>query len=143
MASKQLNREKQLYSWDDFLFLKKRMKVDQVLKIQIVSDSMSPLIKIGQKLEIIALPTESMVKKYDILVFWQANKLNCHIFWEWRQDIRNQKLLGISKSMKEPKGEDFPWDFEQVLGIVRDVEVSFFTKLKINILNKRLFFGKN
>ena len=62
-------------SWADFL----RFKASQtVYKFTVVTGSMAPLIPVGATVVVESAGTPS---KGDIIVFWQADKLICHILW--------------------------------------------------------------
>ena len=111
------------------------MKVDEELKTRIlsqpffkgkiVSGSMVPVIQIGE--EILVDIKAKNLKRFDIIVFVQDEKLICHYLWTRNKFVT--PLLLQTRSMGG--GKDFPITEEDYIGKVISHHLSFFQKLKI------------
>jgi hypothetical protein len=100
------------------------MRRDGELELQIVSDSMVPLIGVGQRVKVIE--PINRPERYQIIVFHQASRLVCHYFSSttW---IDGEEYW-ITRSLKEPSGHDYPVHPSLVLGQVKDVSISWWRK---------------
>ncbi len=59
----------------------------ELFKFRVVTGSMEPLIAIGSG---VIVEVTADIKPHDIIVFWQDNKLICHVFWKKNEIIRSQ-----------------------------------------------------
>lgn len=77
-------------SWEEFEVL--RQSQTPLYKFKIVTGSMDPLIPVGST---VIVDTTAEIKPSDIIVFWQDNKLICHIFWRKNKIIsqNGQEIL--------------------------------------------------
>lgn len=98
----------------------------EAANIQIVSGSMLPLIKIDEQLDLVRLPTE--LKVFDIIVFYDNEKLVCHFVWKDQRDF-NKSV--ITRSLREPYKNETPRDYNNIIGWVPSKKVPFKTKAKI------------
>lgn len=117
------------YSFEDFLIYKNILSQKDKILIRIVSDSMAPFISIDEILEIRPLSTD--LKRFDILVFWQNDKLICHFLW--KAHIDNEYFF--FKSLKYPRQSDDSIDKRFLLGRVSHKKLNFYYKLKIFLFN--------
>lgn len=113
----------------DLEVLKSVLKRDKKTILKVVSDSMSPLIKVGESIEVALLEAPEQLKPFDIILFEQARRLNCHFLA--KTDYINN--LFITKSLKNPSASDYPLETKQILGIVTSKKISFFTKIGLLI----------
>ena len=110
----------------EFLVLKKTLAFDGELPIKIVTDSMRPLLQVDEKLKVIVPPKK--LKMFDLVVFYQSEKLNCHFLW---RDQKNFNNTIVTRSLKQPKVDDPPVPYECILGVVKGKSISILQKLKI------------
>lgn len=114
-------------SWEDFLKLKN--VDDPILRFNVVTSSMEPLIEVGEK---IIIDKSAELKQHDIIVFWQNEKLICHVLWHFNQRL----TLGGSPIWVTRALKGVQWDLsirpEQVLGKVVNYQLSFWWKLRLS-----------
>lgn len=77
-------------TWEEFEVL--RQSKTPLYKFKIVTGSMDPLIPVGSN---VVVDTTTEIKLSDIIVFWQDNKLICHILWRKNKIIsqNGQEIL--------------------------------------------------
>jgi len=91
----------------------------------IVSGSMIPVIQIGE--EILVEVKAKNLKRFDIIVFVQNERLICHYLWSHNQFF--EPILLQTRNMGG--GKDYPIKEEDYLGKVLSHRLSFWQKLKI------------
>lgn len=99
------------------------------LKFKVISDSMLPLIPIGAELSFIEKSTG--LNTFDIILFRRDEKLVVHYIW------RNQYELNksfITRSLKNIYKDEYPIEYSEILGQVRNFKIPLFTKIKILLL---------
>lgn len=119
----------------DLLKLKTlKIKLDQedTLSLRVASDSMEPILKTGQIIQVKKIKSHEL-KKFDTIVFFQNEKIMCHFLWAIQIDAEGKTLL-ITKSIKNPKEIDLPLKENLLLGKV-DVKIPLLLKLKIWLKN--------
>lgn len=106
----------------EFKRLKDNIKKTDV-EVRIVSDSMTPFIKVGQKVNLTHLTRP--LRPFDLIVFLGADKkLICHFVI---------KVLGehvLTTNSKSIKKVDPPVLQENILGLVTNIKLSKFFKFK-------------
>lgn len=105
-------------------------KLQQILSMslfkgKIVSGSMEPVIKVGD--DILVMVKAKDLKKFDIIVFRQNNKLICHYLWSVNKII--EPKLMQTRSLLGAK--DFPIKDEDYVGKVISHKLSVWRILKI------------
>lgn len=96
-----------------------------LFKSKVVSDSMVPVIQIGE--EVIIDVGNMDIKRFDIIVIYQNEKLVCHYLWQM-----NRYLKPILLQTRNMSGRlDFPVKVEDYLGKVMSHRLSFWQKFKI------------
>ena len=100
------------------------LKQQQWFKGRIASDSMEPLIRVGEV--IVVLVGEKQLKRFDIVVFWYEGKLMCHYLWQLNKRVT--PLLMQTKSLQGRR--DLPIPPEDYLGKVISHRLKFWHKLK-------------
>ncbi len=110
----------------DFEVFKNSLQQKGELPIKIVSDSMTPLLQVSETLSVLPIP--SKLETFDLVVFYQQERLNCHFLWRDQKDFNNSI---VTRSLKNPTSEDAPVTYDCILGIVPGKKISFFTKLNI------------
>lgn len=115
---------------EEFLFFKKKLAQNENLPLKIVSDSMEPLLKIGQEIHLTASPINEL-RPFDLIVFLENHKLVCHFYWH--QNRHDGTLL--TRSLKRPRSSDFPIQPDHYLGRVVGIHLSFAQKTKVILLN--------
>ena len=114
----------------DFESLKKQLQETGALPIKIASDSMVPLLKVSEAL--VVMPIEKKVKMFDLIVFYQSERLNCHFVWRDQTDFNN---CYVTRSLKEPRHDDPPVPTDCVLGTIPGKNLSILNKLKVLACN--------
>lgn len=116
------------YNFEDLILYKNILLQKKTIQIRIVSDSMSPLIKSDEVLEI--KPLNSTLKRFDLVVFWHDDKLTCHFLWQIHIDH-----YYLFKSLKHPRSCDPPIEKKFLLGQVHSRRLNTIQKIKIFFLN--------
>ncbi len=102
---------------------------DPILRFNVVTSSMEPLIPVGEK---IIIDKTAELKQYDIIVFWQNEKLICHVLWHFNQRLKmGGSPIWVTRALK-----GIHWDLsiqpDHVLGKVVNHQLSFWWKLRLN-----------
>jgi signal peptidase I len=96
----------------------------------IVTDSMTPLIKVGDR--IVTEVGYQNLKRFDIIVIYLDGKLVCHYLWAMNRVLT--PILFQTRNLKNG-GRDIPISFDDYLGKVVSHKLSAIDKFKI-ILRK-------
>ncbi len=112
--------EKTLY----FNLMEKNKKISCV----VVSDSMEPLIKKGDRIEVLQCTFHDL-RIFDIVVFWDGNKFVSHFVWHISMGFGKYFLL--TRSIKDINQDDPPIHISELLGRVNNVKIGWLWKLKI------------
>lgn len=116
-----------------FRTLKLKLQQQGELSLKVASGSMIPVLKIGQIITVKkAQPWE--LKKFDILVFWQSEKLMCHFLWSKQKQFKGKEVRFITKSLENPREIDLPLKECLLLGKV-DVTIPLSFKIKVWLKN--------
>lgn len=103
-----------------------KLKKSPFFKGVIVSDSMSPLIKVGDK--IVVSVGDRELNRFDIVVIYVNGKLICHYLWAMNRVIT--PILFQTRNLKNG-GKDFPVSFDDYLGKVLSHQLSWKDKFLI------------
>jgi hypothetical protein len=111
--------------------LKTREEFERIRKLPIfkgviVSDSMAPVIKIGDKL-VVEVDNRDL-QRFDIITFWQNEKLVCHYVWSMNRVVT--PFLLQTRNLKYGS-KDTPINWDDYLGKVINHRLSFWDKVKI------------
>ncbi len=101
---------------------------NELLHFCIASDSMSPVLKVGDEIlwDKIADASQDL-KRFDLIVFRQGTQLFCHYLW-----FKNPKRdLYITKPLKNMVREDLPLSSAAILGRVTSHRLNFYWRMKI------------
>lgn len=110
----------------DLLALRRILEKNGSHSLSVVSDSMEPLIKVGERITL-ALPQKEELKVFDVILFDQANRLNCHFVTR----INHQKDSYTTRSLKFPHSQDYPIKWEQIIAFIPAKKLNWFHKLKV------------
>jgi len=108
-----------------FAVLKKKLQ-EGPLTMRLVSDSMAPLLKVGDLVEV--QKCSQPIQLFDLVVFWTNEKLMCHFLW--RDQLAYDGTF-VTRSLKDPWHDDLPQPHENLLGVVSDRRISDWRKLWI------------
>jgi signal peptidase I len=100
------------------------MQKNHSAQIRVTSDSMKPLIKVGELLTV--MPVEGPLKRFDVIVFDYHGTPFCHFFWGKLKDERV-----FTKSLKNPAQIDIPIFEKDIFGIVESKKIGIFFQIKI------------
>lgn len=117
----------------DFYKLKSDLAKSGELKLRIASDSMHPLLKVNSLVKVVPLDLDQL-KRFDVIIFWENDRLMSHFLWAKQSSEKSEKSLFITKSLKDPKGFDLPIKDNLLLGTL-DVKIPILTKIKIILMN--------
>jgi signal peptidase I len=117
----------------NFHLQKKLLEKNGVVQIKIVSDSMNPIIKVGEILKVAPLRTEGEIKRFDIIVFFDGNTLKCHFVWLGMQNKFSSQIT--TRSLGDLYHDEVPLSRELILGWIIDRKIPLWWKLKIILLN--------
>lgn len=90
-----------------------KIKSTPIFKGVIVSDSMIPLLKVGDR--IVVDVGNRDLKRFDLIVFWNEDKLVCHFVWAMNRTVT--PFLLQTRNLKK-LGKDVPISWEDYLGKV-------------------------
>lgn len=96
------------------------------MKCKIVTDSMEPIIKVNDLVEVDPLNSNEHLAPFDIIVFWHYDRHLCHFFWKTHTE--NLTEFVITKSFKYPQWNDIPIPRHQIIGKVRGKKINAFQK---------------
>ena len=123
------------YKLEEFKAMKMKLKSSLSLDIQIVSDSMYPILAVEERCTVSPYLGVDNLKRFDIIIFWQANRLICHYFWRTSIALNTGKLQFMTRSLKNIYTNDVPFNEDQILGLICDTKVKKLTQIKIMFLN--------
>ena len=133
-ANEPLSKE---LSWDQFNSLKVLLISKKNIPITIIGKSMLPLIKEGNVVDVESINSILNLKRFDIIIFWQHDKLICHYFWRMNDVFQhknadgNEKKILVTKPLNPIRRSDQPITEEQILGIVKNYHLSQYLKIKV------------
>jgi hypothetical protein len=113
---------------------KTRLIAGELVFIEIMSDSMSPVLKVGESYLVSKIERDYKPKKFEILIYWNGEKLIAHYFNEIARLAETNEDVWIFKSIKSKNKEDFPVRPESIVGIVNK-KISVYFRLIIQIRN--------
>lgn len=102
-----------------------QMKTLALFKSKVISDSMVPIIKIGD--DVVIDVGNKDIKRFDIIVFYHDGKLICHYLWRMNKIVKPILLQTRNMSGKL----DYPVTLDDYLGKVMNYKLSLWQKLKI------------
>ncbi|MGZ3691275.1 MAG: hypothetical protein ACXVAX_07215 [Pseudobdellovibrio sp.] len=103
------------------------------LKFKVVSDSMFPVIKIGDEL---SFNKKEVYNIFDIILFKRHGDLIVHFVWRDQMNFNNTL---ITRSLKNFNQDEEPVKIEEVLGTVDNFKIPFLTKIKIYFSSRMSF----
>lgn len=101
------------------------LKSRSLFKGKIISDSMEPVIRTGE--DITVKVGEKDLKRFDIIVIYQDDKLVCHYLWQMNRIVR--PVLLQTRNMKGTY--DHPVSEDHYLGKVISHQIGFLRKLSL------------
>lgn len=102
-----------------------KLKQQPFFKGVVVTDSMTPVVKVGDKIVVEINARE--LNRFDIIVFWKDGILVCHYLWAMNRVVK--PILLQTRSL--PGGKDVPITFDDYLGKVVSHRLTTWDKLKI------------
>lgn len=120
------------HDFDHFLMMKKIILSKGKIEVEIVSDSMEPLIDTGELVEVWDLKEE--LNLFDIIVFWREAQFVAHFIWQFN-GISHKTVS--TRSLKNKSSNELPVELDHILGIIKAKKIGLFTKIFM-----RLFYAK-
>ncbi len=111
----------------DIEVLRKKLASGEPHQLTVVSDSMTPLIKVGEEITIKAKPAPENLQIFDIVLFYQGGRLNAHILTK----IDKNKDQLITRPLKDPRHQDYPLNYDDLLGVISNKQLSWWHKFKV------------
>lgn len=97
-----------------------------MIKFIVVSDSMHPIIRVGDQLSIEGSPEN--FNMFDIVLFKRHNKLVVHYVWRDQKDFNNTVA---TRSIKNIFLDEEPVKYSDIVGKVSNYKLSLGKKIKI------------
>jgi signal peptidase I len=115
----------------DHEVLRKKLARGEQHTLKIVSNSMEPLIKVGEEVVVCSPPKPEHLQIFDILVFSQGNRLNAHFLTkvDWQRDHF------VTRPLRDPSQQDYPISFKDIIGIIPHKKIGWWQKLRILLLS--------
>lgn len=101
-----------------------------IFRYRVVTDSMAPLIPVGAELILEPVSDDTVLNRFDIIVFSQNNQLICHYIWHVNQHF--DKGLVITRALKDGR-EDLPFNRNMIKGRVTNFQMGLFQRLKLTL----------
>ncbi len=101
------------------------LKKLSLFKSKVVSDSMVPVIRVGEQVVIDVGNTD--IKRFDIIVIYLDGKLVCHYLWQLNKFVKPILLQTRNMSGKM----DFPVKIDDYLGKAMSHRLTFWQKVRI------------
>lgn len=108
------------------------------LSCHVISDSMEPVLRVGERIQIEPIGDLSMMKRFDIIVVHIEDRLLCHFVWHINRV--GLKATASTRSLKDFLHNDIPTELENILGKVTGKRIPIYTRVKIIAQN---FIRKN
>lgn len=98
------------------------------LRFRIMSDSMIPLLKVGEEIiwDKIENPAQQL-RRFDLILFRRGTLLFCHYLWK----INARRDLYITKPLKNIAVEDLPLKSSDILGRLVSHRLNYWWRFKI------------
>jgi signal peptidase I len=103
------------------------------LSFRVASDSMAPILKTGDILQIDPVKDPQSLKRFDIVVFKSSDRLICHFLWS-HNHIGNEPSFS-TRSLLNPWVDDAPSSYSFLVGKVRGYRVPVTRRLLILLTN--------
>jgi hypothetical protein len=113
----------------EFEVLKNKIQSTPI-KLKIASDSMQPLLRTHDVIEVHKL--SKPLETFDLIVFESSGRLMCHFVWR-NQIGFNEKV--VTRSLKEPRADENPIHIKKVLGWVPAAKIGFGTRCWLMLTN--------
>jgi len=97
-------------------------------RFRIASESMSPLLKVGDEIvwEKVITPASDL-RRFDLIVFRQNNKLFCHYLWS----INSHRDVYVTKPLQSTDCEDLPLSSSDILGRLVSHRMNLYWRIKV------------
>ncbi len=113
----------------DLIILKKMIKKFGSIELKVKGVSMQPLISENETIYIKELSKE--LKRFDIIVFHQDQKLIVHYFWQKNRYFSDNGEVYLTRPLNPIRGYDIPINKNDILGIVDNIKITKYLKFKI------------
>lgn len=97
--------------------------------VQILSDSMEPVLRVGARYRLELHSVEDL-RRFDILVFWNGRFLVAHYVWHINRDVDRGQI--ITRSLNG-WSEDLPIAPQHIVGKIVDVSIPWWRKVLLSI----------
>lgn len=114
----------------DIDVLRKKLLVGDLVDLTVVSNSMVPIIKVQDVIQVKKVETKDL-KPFDIILFYQGGRLNCHFLT--KTDWQNNTF--ITQSYKNFPSPDFPLKAENIIGIITNKKLNLWHRFKVLLLS--------
>ncbi len=131
------------WNTDIFHSVKQRLQDKKKMTFHIASDSMFPLLKKGDLIEVVPLlENRNILKRFDIIIFLDRERLICHYVWNMNTTMSSmERPLVVTRSYFNSYEDDIPISYENIMGVVDNYQVPFKKRFSIVFLN--LLFRKS
>lgn len=112
----------------DIEVLRKKLLRGDTVSLQVVSNSMEPVIKTGEMIEVSRVSLSDL-KVFDIILFFQGGRLNSHFLA--KTDENNNQF--ITRPLNGSGPSDYPLRGDEIIGIVSNKKLNLWHRLKVMI----------
>jgi hypothetical protein len=103
------------------------------LACRVISDSMEPVLRVGEQMQIEPVGDLSSIKRFDIVVVHIGDRLLCHFVWHINRV--GSRTTVSTRSLKDFLHNDIPMDLDNILGKVSNRKIPMHTRAKIIVQN--------
>jgi hypothetical protein len=114
-----------------FFKIKESLNKNGKQEVRVRGESMIPLLQEKDLIEIFPLNDLSILKRFDVIIFWQDNIFMCHYFWKKNNHFNKTNEIFLTRPLNPINGFDHPIESSQVLGIAKNLKISTWLKFKI------------
>jgi signal peptidase I len=97
----------------DFALLREAVRAHGGFNCRVVSDSMTPFLKVGEIVRIEPVGDFRDLRRFDVIVYKSGDKLFCHYVWSLN---RLEPPTVVTRSLKGRRHDDLPVPFGDILG---------------------------
>jgi hypothetical protein len=100
---------------------------------RIASDSMAPVLKTGDRVQVEAVPDPEKLERFDIIVFKTTDVLMCHFVWNHNRMGHNPGIT--TRSLLHPWSNEEPLGYASVIGKLKERRIPAFRQLVLLVGN--------
>ncbi len=124
-----------MVSYNEFILLKNHLKTQQSIQLKVRGHSMLPFIKNQDILKVNYINNLELLKRFDIIVFFQDGHYICHYFWRFNKYFNTLEKKFITRPLNPLRNVDKPSTTSNILGKVENFKIPIWFKVKIILIS--------